>query len=86
MANSLLIGLSRQFVRRSEALGLKGKKRDEAAMDFFCGAFAALEAMKHGVEASNLATVIALVLSTRGYSEVEKWASIKETKEDVVET
>jgi hypothetical protein len=33
------------FVERAEALNLKGKKRDDAAMDYFVGANRALVAM-----------------------------------------
>jgi hypothetical protein len=54
--------IAEKFIERSEALGYKGKQRDKAALDFFCGAAAALD--EDG--GSKLGGVIMLI-SIRGY-------------------
>lgn len=71
----------KDFVRRSQALGYKGKKRNDAAIDFLAGAIAALEALKANrgnqtvAELSNhLCAVTAMLIAPRGYAEVERMA------------
>lgn len=64
--------LCRVFIARVQAQGLKGKKRDAAAMEFVCGALAVL-VEEHG-EASKQAqylTGLAFLVSVRGYSAIE---------------
>lgn len=70
----MLKALCKQFVARAEALGLKGKKRDGALMEFMCGSYAALQAAGHA-EAEHVGTVIAMIFSVRGFSECQKIAS-----------
>lgn len=48
---------------RMDALSLKGRKRDEATLHYFCGA---------ALFAPELTTWVALILSTRGYQVVEE--------------
>jgi hypothetical protein len=75
----MLKTLCQAFVARATTLGLKGKKRDAALIDFMCGAYAALAAKDpHGDEARHLATVLGLVFTTRGYSECERIAKREE--------
>lgn len=40
--SALMKTLCKKFVERTEALGLRGKKRDDALVDFMCGAATAL--------------------------------------------
>ena len=65
--------LCKQFVARAEHLGMKGKARDNAAIEFFAGALAALDAINHA-DVNHVATVTQLVICTRGYSEVKRIA------------
>lgn len=62
------------FVNRAEALGMKGVKRDEAALHYLLGAYAALEATEQKADANHIGAVCAMVISTRGYSEVHRIA------------
>jgi hypothetical protein len=72
--------LAQGFVERAKALGYKGKKRDAAAMDYFCGALMAMREAKHP-EFDHVAAVATLVLATRGYGEIEKIANMTDEKE-----
>jgi hypothetical protein len=63
------------FVERAEALNLKGKKRDDAAMDYFVGANRALVAMGHAEEASAIGTWTAFVLAHQGYRAITEEVS-----------
>jgi hypothetical protein len=49
--------LARRFVQRATVLNLKGKRRDEAAADYFHGACASAEMAGNGKLAARLATV-----------------------------
>ncbi|NVO13873.1 MAG: hypothetical protein HXX10_07540 [Rhodoplanes sp.] len=63
------------FVERAEALGLKGVKRDTAALDFFCGA-ATLAELSGNAEASRaLSLAASLLVSVRGYMAVKQLAA-----------
>lgn len=67
--------LAKDIVARATALNLKGKARDRACMDFFCGAihaYARIEGQEDVVR--HLTTVACVLISTRGYSEVERLA------------
>ena len=70
--------LATGFIERSEALGLKGKARDRALMDYWAGAYLALVETDHG-DADWVGRVGVMVLSVRGYSELERL--MKEDKE-----
>lgn len=67
--------LAIKFVERAEALALKGKKRDDAALDFFTGA-ASMYAQEHpeiGVNNNPLLAVV-FIVSVRGYMAVKELA------------
>lgn len=66
--------LCESFIGRAELQELKGKKRDTAAIEFMCGAIAALDAVGKVDEANHLAMVTAMLICTRGYDEVERIA------------
>lgn len=66
---NMLQKLCTKFVERSEALGLKGKKREEACFEFMCGAATALQVAEHP-EAEHVTNVVAMIISVRGYLEV----------------
>jgi hypothetical protein len=59
--------LAVSFVERAKYLGLKGKARDNAVLDFFCGAACALEKVGKHEEAQQVGMTAAMILSTRGY-------------------
>jgi hypothetical protein len=67
-----LRALAAQFVARAEAQGMKGAARDRAAIEFFCGAVAGQVALQgeHDDTAQHWLRVTALLITTRGYSEV----------------
>lgn len=59
--------LARKFVDRATHLGLKGKKRDDAVLEFFCGAATALELAGRTDEANQVTCCATMLLATRGY-------------------
>lgn len=61
------------FVERAEYLNLKGKKRDEAAIEFLVGAASALQITNHA-EANHVLTCVAMAICPRGYGEVKRIA------------
>jgi folate-dependent phosphoribosylglycinamide formyltransferase PurN len=61
--------LAEQFIERVDALGYKGKRRDDAALDFFCGAASAAEALDPGLTA-HLTRVVVHLIAIRGYMAV----------------
>lgn len=65
------------FVSRAEYQGYKGKKRNDAGMDFIAGAVAALEAMGHDSEAKHLLMVASMIVAPRGYGEIERLAALE---------
>lgn len=65
--------LAMGFIGRSQALGLKGKARDRALMDYWAGAYSALRDTGHE-HADWVGRVGAMILSVRGYSELERLA------------
>lgn len=66
--------IAAKFVERSTTLDLRGKRRDEAAVDFFCGAGVALAAAGMDAEATRIAVVTQLVVATQGYPAVRRMA------------
>lgn len=68
--NNTLSRLAHDFVSRSSAQGWKGKKRDAMCLEYFCGASQALSNAKHA-DADCVLRVTAILITTRGYSEVE---------------
>jgi hypothetical protein len=68
--NPTLSHLAHDFASRAGAQGWKGKTRDRNAIEFFVGASTALLAVNHR-DAQCVFNVTALLICTRGYSEVE---------------
>jgi len=66
----LMISVSRAFVERSEKIGLKGVKRDLAALEFVSGAMTACIFLDNVADLS----VLAFLVSTRGYSAIVEQA------------
>jgi hypothetical protein len=67
-----VVELAKRFIGRSEKLGYKGKARDKAALDFFCGALALAEAIDTplvGVLGNNV-----FLISIRGFAHVKEMA------------
>lgn len=62
--------LARGFIERATELGYKGKKRDDAAMDYFTGATYAAQLAGDEDLRNYLVRMMALLISTRGYSEI----------------
>ena len=58
---------ARSFMERATVLNYKGKKRDDAALDYYCGAATALYASGDTDFAATLRTQAVLLVSTRGY-------------------
>jgi len=81
---STLTRLCAKFIQRADHLALKGKKRDDAALDYLIGAASALYTFSatHGLDpaaiaaahsdAQHIATVTAAVITVRGFSEVAR--------------
>jgi hypothetical protein len=68
--------LCRGFIERARQLNLKGKKREDAAMDYFVGAAKAMELYPTNEEDYKvLHGWVVLLLSTRGYAVVVQEAS-----------
>lgn len=66
--------LARRFVERSESLKYKGKKRDDAALDYFCGAAVLAEEMGNDAMGEHLARICVLMISVRGYIAIKELA------------
>lgn len=69
------------FVQRAEALGMKGKSRDNAAIEFFLGAYVAAYGLAKGdaesdagKHATHILAVTQMLVCTRGYAEVKRIA------------
>lgn len=67
-------GLCRQWVKREQALGYKGKKADAACLEFFCGAATVLEATGHP-DARAVSAATLLLIATRGAFEARRMAA-----------
>jgi hypothetical protein len=64
-----------KLIERAAALGLKGKKRDDAALDYFVGAAAGAELAGDAKLACHLGVVSAMIISVRGYIGVAELAA-----------
>lgn len=62
-----------RFIERAEKLGYRGKRRDDAALDFFTGAHSALATQEFG-GMTGLETAI-LAVSVRGALAVHEMAN-----------
>ncbi len=75
--NALLQGI----VDRCDVQGLRGQKRDAAALDIACGICHALIVTGHPL-AQNMLGITAMILTTRGaYGEAKRIANEKEDAE-----
>jgi hypothetical protein len=63
------------FVRRSECVGFKGKKRDELSLEYFIGAATMLRASGQPDHAAYVERLCVLLIATRGYKWVAKFAA-----------
>jgi hypothetical protein len=66
--------ISARFIERADALQLRGKRRDDAALDYFVGAAAGAELAGNINLGKHLGTVALLIVSIRGYKAVEEMA------------
>ena len=69
--------LCRKFKERAEYHGLKGKRRDDELMAFMVGAASALYLAGRKDEGDHVASVTAMIFSTRGYAGVDRILSPK---------
>ena len=75
--NDTIKNLAKAFVRRSNILGLKGKKRDVAAVEFLVGCCCALWEAGHK-DAEMLENTVYFFVAPRGYRAVTHLASDQE--------
>ena len=74
---NMLQTLCTRFVERAEHFEMKGKKRDEKAIEFLVGAATALQAINHP-EANHVTNCVAMIICVRGYMEVKRIAEMAE--------
>ena len=67
--------LAQRFIERAEFLNYKGKKRDNAALDFFTGAASLAQVTGQLPLAQHLATLCAILISVRGFVAVKEIAN-----------
>lgn len=70
--------LASRFVERANALHYRGRRRDDAALDYFLGAATGASIAGDETLALALGNLTGLVLSLRGYAEVERLAKGEE--------
>lgn len=61
-------------VERADALRYRGKRRDDFGMDYLIAAHATLEMTGQTEAAEHFGRVIAMIIATRGFAEVEHLA------------
>jgi hypothetical protein len=76
--------LSRSFVSRAKSQNMKGVARDRAALEFFCGAIAAIELTGDKAGADRVATFAAMLIQVRGYAALI--AAIEASERGVTDT
>ncbi len=69
--------MARRFKQRSETMGHKGKKRDDAALEFFIGAAIALSVSGQNDLAEALTVAVSFDISFHGYTAIERLAAIQ---------
>lgn len=69
----MLKQLCKTIVERSEAQKWAGKRRDQLALEFMIGAYAALREADHP-DATHIGNMLAMVFTIRGFSEMERIA------------
>lgn len=70
---NMLQKLCVKFVTRAENFSMKGKKRDELAIEFLVGAASALQEINHP-EYEHVINCVAMIICVRGYGEVKRIA------------
>jgi hypothetical protein len=66
--------LAKKFIERSNALKYSGVKRDNAALDYFCGAASMAELSGNVPLMEHLTRIITLLIAVRGYIAVAELA------------
>ena len=74
MTQTSIKTIATRFIERAAALELKGKKRDDAALDYFVGAAAGAELAGDGKLAAQLGAVAVMIVAIRGYIGVAELA------------
>ena len=75
--NDKLRALCRRCVERSEALGYRGKRRDDFTMDYFAAAAVTAELTGDKEFFNHINLVGVMLISVRGFAEVKKIAEEK---------
>lgn len=68
-ATAVVQRLAQTFVSRAQQLHYRGKKRDDAMMDFFTGAVMLAETLELNDLRDHLGRILVMILSCRGYEE-----------------
>ena len=63
-------------VERAGALGYRGKRRDQFAIDYLCGACTALKAAGHEAVYKHFVAILTMAIGFRGYREVERCLAV----------
>ncbi len=77
MPNDIASAIAKGFIERATETGLKGKRRDDAALDYIIGAAKAAEALDQVAACNRLATM-AYFVAIKGYKEVERFAELRD--------
>lgn len=64
--------IAQRFVDRATELGMKGKRRDAAALEYFVGAAALAEAIGDNLLHQYLGRVTAFIIAIHGYAGVQR--------------
>lgn len=68
--------LCQQFIERSNAIGYRGRRRDDAALDYLIGAAQAFKVAGHDWESEAIGRICYLDVATRGFKAVERVANL----------
>lgn len=64
--------VAQRFVDRATELGMKGKRRDAAALEYFVGATALAEASGDNLLHQHLGRITAFIVAIHGYAGVQR--------------
>lgn len=67
--------LAQAFIERAVARNYRGKKRDDAALDFFIGATNLAQFTGDAALTQHLKTILVLIIAVRGFKGVEELAA-----------
>lgn len=76
--NAISSALANRFIERAEALGYKGKKRDDAALDYWCGAASLAEEFGNAPLALALGGQAVHMIGVRGFFAIKELANAAE--------